>query len=104
MFTFVLAMGMAVTALGIDSVLPAFPDIREAMGLPADSTKVAGLITFFFMGSSAGLLPAGLLADRYGRRSVFIGGLAVYVAGALGALLAPTLPVMFAARFVWGLG
>jgi DHA1 family bicyclomycin/chloramphenicol resistance-like MFS transporter len=104
MFTFVLAMGMAVTALGIDSVLPAFPEIREAMGLEEDATEVAGLITFFLIGSSAGLLPAGLLADRYGRRSVMLGGLVLYVAGALGAVLAPTLPVMFAARFVWGLG
>ena len=97
-------MGMAVTALGIDSVLPAFPDIREAMGLSADSTEVAGLITFFLIGSSAGLLPAGLLADRYGRRSVFLGGLVLYLGGALAAVLAPTLPLMFAARFVWGLG
>ena len=104
MFTFVLAMGMAVTALGIDSVLPAFPDIREAMDLEADSTQVAGLITFFFMGSSAGLLPAGLLADRYGRRAIFIGGLTVYVLGAVASVMAPTLPLMFAARFVWGLG
>jgi MFS transporter, DHA1 family, multidrug resistance protein len=104
MFTFVLAMGMAVTALGIDSVLPAFPDIRAALGLPADSTEVAGLVTFFLIGSSAGLLPAGVLADRYGRRSVMFGGLVLYVAGALAALLAPTLSVMFAARFVWGLG
>src|SRR5215213_4071141 len=79
MFTFVLAMGMAVTALGIDSVLPAFPDIRAALGLPADSTEVAGLVTFFLIGSSAGLLPAGVLADRYGRRSVMFGGLVLYV-------------------------
>ena len=57
MFTFVLAMGMAVTALGIDSVLPAFPEIREAMGLDEDATGVAGLITFFLI-ESAGLLPA----------------------------------------------
>lgn len=103
-FTFVLAMGMAITALGVDTVLPAFPDIREAMDLDAESTKVAGLVTFFLMGSSAGLLPAGLLADRFGRRPVMWGGLVLYVAGAIGALLAPTLSVMFAARFVWGLG
>ena len=104
LFTFVLAMGMAVTALGVDTVLPAFPDIREAMGLADDSTEVAGLITFFLMGSSAGLLPAGLLADRYGRRPVMWGGLVLYVAGAVAALFAPTLSVMFLARFVWGLG
>ena len=104
LFTFVLAMGMAVTALGVDTVLPAFPEIREAMGLAEGSTEVAGLITFFLMGSSAGLLPAGLLADRYGRRPVMWGGLVLYVAGAVGSLLAPSLTVMFLARFVWGLG
>ena len=77
-------MGMAVTALGVDTVLPAFPDIRESLGLDADSTEVAGLITFFLMGSSAGLLPAGLLADRFGRLPVMWGGLVLYVAGAVG--------------------
>ena len=103
-FTFVLAMGMAVTALGVDTVLPAFPDIRETLGLDAEATEVAGLITFFLMGSSAGLLPAGLLADRFGRRPVMWGGLVLYVAGAVAAIFAPTLGVMFLARFVWGLG
>jgi DHA1 family bicyclomycin/chloramphenicol resistance-like MFS transporter len=104
LFTFVLAMAMAVTALGVDTVLPAFPQIREAMGLAEEATEVAGLITFFLMGSSAGLLPAGLLADRFGRRPVMWGGLVLYVAGAVMALFAPTLTVMFIARFVWGLG
>ncbi len=104
LFTFVLAMGMAVTALGVDTVLPAFPEIRESLGLDAEATEVAGLITFFLMGSSAGLLPAGLLADRYGRRPVMWGGLVLYVLGAVAALFAPTLGVMFVARFVWGLG
>jgi DHA1 family bicyclomycin/chloramphenicol resistance-like MFS transporter len=104
LFIFVLAMGMAVTALGVDTVLPAFPDIRESLGLEAGSTKVAGLITFFLMGSSAGLLPAGLLADRFGRRPVMWGGLVLYVVGAIAAAFAPSLAVMFVARFVWGLG
>lgn len=104
MFTFVLAMGIAVTALGVDTVLPAFPEIREAMGLAEDSTAVAGLVTYFLMGSSIGLLPAGLLADRFGRRPVMWGGLALYIAGAIWAALAPSLTTMYVARFVWGLG
>ena len=33
-----------------------------------------------------------------------LGGLVLYVAGAVAALFAPTLGVMFVARFVWGLG
>jgi len=104
LFTFVMAMSMAVTALGIDTVLPAFPEIREAMGLPEGSNEVAGLVSFYLLGSSIGLLPAGLLADRFGRRSVMFGGLALYMAGAVASVFAPSLAVMFVGRFVWGLG
>ena len=50
----------------------------------AEATSVTGLITFVFIGSSLGLLPAGLLADRFGRRPVMWGGLGLYVMGAIG--------------------
>jgi DHA1 family bicyclomycin/chloramphenicol resistance-like MFS transporter len=83
-FTVVLSMAMAVTALAIDTVLPAFPEIREHLGLSDDSTAVAGLVTTFLMGSGLGLLPAGLLADRFGRRPVLWGGLALYGLGEWG--------------------
>ena len=66
-------MATALTALGIDTVLPAFPEIREAMDLPADSTQVATLVTIFLLGQGLGVLPAGLLADRFGRRPVLWG-------------------------------
>lgn len=97
-------MCMAVTALGVDTMLPAFDDLREALGLEPDATEITGLITLYLMGSSVGLLPAGVLADRYGRRAVMWGGLGIYAIGAVGAMLAPTLGTMLIARFVWGLG
>lgn len=97
-------MCMAVTALGIDTVLPAYGEIRSTLGLAEGASEVTGLITFYFVGNSLGLLPAGLLADRFGRRAVMWGGLALYVVGAIGSILAPSLTVMFVARFVWGLG
>lgn len=97
-------MCMAVTALAIDSVLPAFGDIRTSLGLSEDATAVTGLITAFFLGNSLGLVPAGMLADRFGRRVVMWGGLTIYLAGAVASILAPTLTVMILARFVWGLG
>lgn len=103
-FTVVLSMAMAVMALAIDTVLPAFPEIREHFGLAPDSTAVAGLVTAFLVGNGLGLVPAGLLADRFGRLPVMWGGLALYVVGAVGAVLAPTLSVMLFARFLWGLG
>jgi DHA1 family bicyclomycin/chloramphenicol resistance-like MFS transporter len=103
-FTLVLSMAMAGTALAIDTVLPAFPEIRDAMGLPSGSTEVAALVTTFLLGQGLGLVPAGVLADRFGRRPVLWAGLAIYLVGAVGAALAPTLEVMLVARLVWGFG
>jgi DHA1 family bicyclomycin/chloramphenicol resistance-like MFS transporter len=103
-FIVTLAACMAATALAIDTALPAFGEIRTAFDLADDATSVTGIITFFFIGSSLGLLPAGILADRFGRRPVMWGGLALYVLGAIASVLAPSLWVMFVARFVWGLG
>lgn len=95
---------MACTALAIDTALPAFPEIRSALGLADGATSVTAIISSFFIGSSLGLLPAGLLADRFGRRQVMWGGLALYVVGAIASVFAPSLTVMIVARFVWGLG
>jgi DHA1 family bicyclomycin/chloramphenicol resistance-like MFS transporter len=103
-FVLVLAMCMAVTALAVDTALPAFGDIRRSLGLSEDATSVTRLITYFLLGNAIGLLPAGLLSDRFGRKPVMWGGLLLYVVGAVGTMLAPTLGLMFAARFVWGLG
>lgn len=103
-FVAVLSMCMAVTALGVDTVLPAYGDIRESLGLAADANEVTGLITFYLLGNSLGLLPAGLISDRFGRKAVMWGGLGLYIVGAIGSIVAPTLSLMFVARFVWGLG
>lgn len=92
------------TALGVDTMLPAFDEIRAEYGLAGDATQVTGLITAFIVGFGIGQLPAGILADRFGRRPVLFGGLALYVVGAALAALAPSLGLMIAARFVWGLG
>ncbi len=103
-FTFVLSMAMAGTALAIDTMLPAFPEIRAALDLDADSTAVAGLVSTFLIGQGLGLLPAGLLADRYGRRPVMWGGMVIYIAAAAATALAPSLEMMLLARLVWGFG
>jgi DHA1 family bicyclomycin/chloramphenicol resistance-like MFS transporter len=103
-FTVLLSAAMAMTALGIDTLLPAFDAVRAEYGLATDATGVAGLVTAFIVGFGLGQLPAGILADRYGRRPVLWGGLAVYMVGAAAAALAPSIELMIAARFVWGLG
>lgn len=103
-FTVLLSAAMAMTALGIDTLLPAFDEIRAEFGLASDATEVARLVTAFIVGFGLGQFPAGLLADRFGRRAVLRGGLALYIVGAAASALAPSLGWMIAARFLWGLG
>ena len=103
-FTALLAMSMALSALGIDLILPAFADIRAELGLASDSTAVAGLVTAYFMGLAVGQLAYGPLADRFGRRPALYLGYGIYAGAALAAAVASTLPLLLVSRFVWGLG
>lgn len=102
--TALLALSMALTALGIDLMLPAFGEIRADFDLAPDSTAVAGLVTAYFLGLAGGQLVYGPVSDRYGRKPTLYVGYAVYGIGALAAAVAPSLALLLFARFVWGLG
>jgi MFS transporter, DHA1 family, multidrug resistance protein len=103
-FIALLSMVMALSAVGIDLMLPAFDDMRQAFGLAPDSNEVARIVTTYFLGMSLAPLPYGALADRVGRKPVLWLSGAVYMIGAIGSALAPSLGFMLVARFVWGLG
>jgi len=103
-FIAIVAACMAVVALGIDMVLPAFPEMRSGFGLAADSTRVALVITTYFVGLALGQLFYGPASDRYGRKPLLYVGLALYVLGAAGAALAPSLALVALFRFFWGMG
>lgn len=95
---------MALAALGIALILPAFQDIRADFGLMADDTAVAGLVTTYFLGLAFGQLAYGPLADRFGRRPMLFVGYGIYAFGALVGAFVPTLDGLLMARFVWGFG
>ena len=103
-FIGLLSMVMALAALGIDMMLPAFDDIRASFDLEADSNQVAQIVTAYFLGMAIAPLPYGALSDRWGRRPVLWLSGAVYVIGAIASALAPTFGLLLAARFVWGIG
>lgn len=93
---------MAMIALGIDVVLPAFPDLRSEFGLASDSTQVGLVVTAYFIGLALSQVAYGPLADRFGRRAVLFGSIALYLVGASMATFAPSLSVLVAARGIWG--
>jgi len=95
---------MALMALGIDLMLPAFDDIRAAYDLGEASPRTGQVITVFFMGMAVSQLVYGPLADRFGRKPVLYLGIAIYIVGAIGSALAPTFELLLFSRFVWGVG
>jgi MFS transporter, DHA1 family, multidrug resistance protein len=99
-----LAMAMALTALGIDLLLPAFPELRAEFGLEPGSTVVSGFITAYFVGLAGGQLLFGPLADRFGRRPLLRAGIVLYAIGAGLAIAAPSFTLLLVARFLWGVG
>ncbi len=103
-FIALIAACMAMTALGVDTVLPAFDDVRTTFGLAPDSTSVSWIITAYFLGLAFGQLFYGPLSDRFGRKPLLYVGIALYAVGAIGAALAPSLAVLVACRVLWGFG
>jgi len=103
-FVAIVATCMAMAALSIDLMLPAFPEMREAFGLDPGSTEVSLVITALFLGLAAGQLVYGPLSDRYGRKPLLYVGLAIYAVSAAAAAVMPTLTGVVICRVLWGLG
>ena len=95
---------MALMAMGIDVLLPAFDDIRDAYDLSGGSSQAGQTITIFFLGLAIGQLIFGPLADRFGRKATLYGAMTVYVISAVGSVFAPSFAALLATRFVWGIG
>lgn len=100
-FVVLIAILMALQALGIDAMLPALPTIGRSLGV-TDETRLQWIIASYIAGMGVGQLFWGILADRYGRRPIMLVGLALYVlAAVLSALAQAELPLL-ACRFVHG--
>ncbi|WP_434563293.1 multidrug effflux MFS transporter [Pseudomonas sp. Z4-20] len=92
----------AIGMLSTNIILPAFPVIGEELGVTARELGLT-LSSFFVTFAFAQLL-VGPLADRYGRKRLVLGGLAVFVAGTVIAGFATSLDLLIAGRVVQALG
>lgn len=93
---------IAVNQLGFGGIVPVLPLYARSFGVPQSAIGVAigvyGLARFLVN------LPAGQLADRFGRRAALAAGGMVTAAGNLLCAYAPTYAALVAARFVAGAG
>lgn len=98
----ILFLGTLLAALDIAIVGPALPALRDAFGL--DERAVSWVFTAFVLANLAGLPVMAALADRIGRRTVYLADIALFAAGTLVVVLAPSFGVLIAGRVIQGLG
>ena len=94
---------MALTALSIDIMLPALPQIGSALGVASENDRQL-IISLYMAGFAVGQIFFGPLSDHFGRKPVLLCGLAIFIAGSLGALLSGSFTTLLAARLVQGVG
>src|SRR5690606_22548127 len=98
----VLAVAVALGPFALDAYLPAFPAIAATLGVALGDVGLT--LSVYVIGLAAGQIIGGPLSDRYGRRPIMYGGLAVFVLGSVLVALSNALSLMLVARGVQAFG
>lgn len=97
---FILALASSVSTLSMDYFAPAMPSVTRDFGASAEAVKTA--MTMFLLGYGLGPFVWGSLADRAGRRTVMLTGLAGYGLASLGCMLSPDIVPFLGFRALQG--
>lgn len=95
-------LGSGIVFLDGTVVNIALPRLGEDLG--ADFGGLQWVVNAYLLTLAALVLIGGALGDRWGRRRVFVLGLAWFTAASLLCGLAPTVPVLVVARLAQGVG
>lgn len=96
----VVMTGIAPISLYI--LVPALPVLATTFGRDISIPQMT--VSLYMVGIALSQLIMGPLSDRFGRRPVLLGGLALMVAASVACIFAETLPQLIAARFFQALG
>lgn len=98
----VVCAAMFMLLLDVNVVVVALPDIQHALG--ASFGSLQWVTDAYALTLAALLLTAGFLADKYGRRLLFVIGLAVFTGGSLLCGVAQGAEMLILSRAVQGIG
>jgi EmrB/QacA subfamily drug resistance transporter len=97
------SVGLFMASLDLFIVNIAFPDMaRDFSG--ASLPDLSWVLNAYAIVFAALLVPAGRIADRVGRKRVFVSGLLLFAAASALCALAPSLDVLVAARVLQAVG
>src|SRR3954464_762016 len=77
LFVALIAALMAVTPLGIDSMLPALPHIGRSLGVSNENHQ-QWVIAIYVFGFGAAQIVYGPLSDRFGRKAILVPSLSLF--------------------------
>ena len=102
---------LALTGLTVVTFLLLLDDTAVAVAEPTmqrrldlDLEGLQWVVNVYTLTIAVFILPAGQLADRFGRRRIYLTGLAIFTLASIGAGLAPSGALLIAMRAVQGLG
>ena len=96
-------LSLAVLAVGLDATVLSVALPTLAVSLHASATDLQWFVSSYTLALAVGLLPGGLLGDRFGRKKMMIGALAVFGLGSLACAYSPNAGAFIAARTLLGL-
>jgi DHA1 family bicyclomycin/chloramphenicol resistance-like MFS transporter len=102
-FVIIISLMMSLTALSIDAMLPALPQIGGELQVQSANGPQL-VVSALFLGLALGQLFFGPLSDSTGRKPAIYSGLSLFVVGSLISVFAVNFPMMLAGRLVQGAG
>lgn len=93
---------MAMTALGIDAMLPALPQIGQSLDV-RNPNHLQGVVAIFFFGHGLGQLVFGVLSDWLGRKRMLLVGIGLFALLMAATAFATSLPFLLALRLLQGM-
>ncbi len=97
-----LALGVFAGALDLSVLSPALPALGRDLNVA--NGDLAWVFTLYLLVTVLSIALASALADRYGRRPVYLACLALFAAGSIVAIAAPSYAIFLAARAIQALG
>ncbi|HEX4091238.1 MAG TPA: MFS transporter [Trebonia sp.] len=95
-------LGLLLSMYNATVVNVMLPDIR--LSLHASATELQWVAALYSLCYAALLLAGGAIGERLGKRTTFLGGVAVFTIGSAACAAAPTLGFLLAARAVQAVG
>lgn len=102
-FVTLMAVMISITALSIDMMLPALPQIGRDLSV-GHANDAQLVVSVLLLGMGIGQLLFGPLSDSFGRKPVIVTGFVIFIIGCLFSIFSTRFELMVFGRLIQGIG